>query len=82
MNIKWKISDDAIQLFAMSSLYYCLSVSTGVSLTLVWSILYSALNVGLSASHILGNRITFGFVPNVVDVALSNTILYKLNVLP
>ena len=47
------ISEDATQ-FEMPTLYYCLSISTGVSLTLVWSMLYSALNVGLSASHILG----------------------------
>ena len=42
----------------MSSLYYCLSIRTGVSLTLVWSVLYSALNVGLAASHILGDVIS------------------------
>ena len=40
----------------MPTLYYCLSIRTGVSLTLVWSMLYSALNVGLSASHILGDE--------------------------
>ena len=40
----------------MASLYYCLSISTGVTLTLVWSMLYSALNVALSASHILGDE--------------------------
>ena len=36
------------------SLYYCLSVRTGAALTLAWSILYSAANLAIAASHVVG----------------------------
>ena len=54
LSCRVQYSEKACARDAPMSLYYCLSVRTGAALTLAWSILYSAANLAIAASHVVG----------------------------